>query len=41
VGVLVHLPVFRAVRGYDVVALCARTRERLDPVAERFGIDDV
>lgn len=40
-GALVHLPAFQAVPGYDVVALCARTRERLDPVAQQFGIEDV
>ncbi|WP_181779810.1 Gfo/Idh/MocA family protein [Pseudonocardia pini] len=40
-GALVHVPAFRAVPEFEVVGLCARSRSRLDPVAERFGITDL
>ncbi|GGL13519.1 oxidoreductase [Nocardia jinanensis] len=37
---MVQVPGIRASAGFEPVALCARTRERLDPAAERLGISD-
>ncbi|HVW45215.1 MAG TPA: Gfo/Idh/MocA family oxidoreductase [Amycolatopsis sp.] len=39
-GAHVQVPAYRAATGYEPVALCARTRERLDGAAARLGIDD-
>lgn len=39
-GAHVQVPAFRAAGGYEPVALCARTPERLGRVAGRLGIDD-
>lgn len=39
-GAHVQVPAYRAARGFDPVALCARTPERLGRVAARLRIDD-
>jgi predicted dehydrogenase len=39
-GAHVQVPGFRAAAGFEPVALCARTPERLAKVAGRLGIDD-
>lgn len=38
---MVHLPAFRSVAGFEVVALCARGRERLKEVGASAGIRDI
>ena len=40
-GAHVQVPGFRAAAGYDPVALCARTRERLERTAAKLGIGDI
>ena len=37
-GQRAHVPAFSAIRGCEVVALCASTRERAAKVAERLGV---
>jgi len=39
-GELVHAPAFRAVDGYDLVALCSRNASRVSAAGERLGITD-
>ncbi|BBZ59260.1 Gfo/Idh/MocA family protein [Mycolicibacterium monacense] len=39
-GAHVQVPGFRAAQGFEPVALCARTPERLERVAGRLGIDE-
>jgi predicted dehydrogenase len=39
-GAHVQAPAFRAVPGYELVALCARTPERLERVAGKLGVAD-
>jgi len=39
-GAHVQVPAFRAAEGFEPVALCARTPERLGKVAKRLGIED-
>jgi predicted dehydrogenase len=39
-GAHVQAPAYRAADGYELVALCARTPERLGKAAGRLGIDD-
>ncbi|ORV50460.1 oxidoreductase [Mycobacterium europaeum] len=39
-GAHVQVPGFRAADGFEPVALCARTPERLDRVAAKLGIED-
>ena len=39
-GSHVQVPGFRAAKGFDPVALCARNPERLERVAAKVGIDD-
>jgi len=39
-GALVHAPAFRAVDGYELVAVCARRAESVARAAERLGISD-
>ncbi|HVV08189.1 Gfo/Idh/MocA family oxidoreductase [Amycolatopsis sp.] len=39
-GAHVQVPAYRAAGGFDPVALCARTPERLGKVANRLGIED-
>jgi predicted dehydrogenase len=39
-GAIVQAPAYRAAQGYEPVALCARTPERLGKVAARLGIED-
>ena len=39
-GAHVQAPAFRTVPGYELVALCARTPERLERVAGKLGIED-
>ncbi|MBX6387748.1 MAG: Gfo/Idh/MocA family oxidoreductase [Frankia sp.] len=39
-GALVQVPAYRAAAGFEPVALCARTPERLGKVAARLGVDD-
>ena len=39
-GALVQVPAYRAAAGFEPVALCARTPERLAKAAARLGIDD-
>lgn len=39
-GAHVQVPGFRAADGFDPVALCARTPDRLDRVAAKLGIED-
>jgi predicted dehydrogenase len=40
-GTLVHVPAFRAVEGYEPVALCSRRQESVTEAGARTGIDDV
>lgn len=40
-GALVHVPAYRAVEGFEVVALCSRREERVAAAGERLGIEDV
>lgn len=37
-GALVHAPAFRAVDGYELVAICARRQERAEQAARRLGL---
>src|SRR4051794_12732211 len=39
-GTIVHAPAFQAVEGYEVVALCSRTPEKVAKAAEQLGIAD-
>jgi predicted dehydrogenase len=39
-GTIVHAPAFQAVDGYEVVALCSRTPEKVAKAAESLGITD-
>src|ERR1700731_1394182 len=39
-GAHVQVPGFRAAKGFEPVALCARTPERLERVATKLGIDE-
>ena len=39
-GALVQVPALRASAGFEPVALCARTPERLGPISERLAISD-
>ena len=39
-GSHVQVPGFRAAAGFEPVALCARSRDRLDKVANKLGIED-
>ena len=40
-GALVHAPVFRAVDGYDLVALCSRRPDSVARAGEKLGITDI
>lgn len=40
-GALVHVPAFRAVEIFEVVALCSRRRQSVSAAGERVGITDV
>ena len=40
-GALVHAPAFRAVHGFELVALCSQTPQRVAEMGERLGIRDV
>lgn len=40
-GSIVQVPAFRAVQGFDVVALCSRRLESVKAAGERLGIEDV
>jgi len=40
-GALVHVPAFRLVDGFEVIALCGRTPARLDRASAATGITDV
>src|ERR1700759_3129242 len=39
-GAHVQVPGFRAAKGYEPVALCARTPERLERMATKLGIEE-
>src|ERR1700754_3329326 len=39
-GAHVQVPGFRAAKGFEPVALCARTPERLERVATKLGIEE-
>lgn len=39
-GSHVQVPAFRAARGFDAVALCARNPERLERISVKVGITD-
>ncbi|HXO57464.1 MAG TPA: gfo/Idh/MocA family oxidoreductase, partial [Mycobacterium sp.] len=38
-GAHVQVPGFRAAKGFEPIALCARTPERLERVAGKLGIE--
>jgi predicted dehydrogenase len=40
-GQLVHVPAFRAVEAYEVVALCGRRQSSVQAAGERLGITDI
>jgi predicted dehydrogenase len=40
-GALVHAPAFRAVDGYDLVALCSRRPDSVARAGEKLGITDI
>lgn len=40
-GMVVHAPAFRAVEGYELVALCSRSPEKTAKAGAKFGITDL